>query len=134
MFSFGETRGSSRSVDRRGGTDLGKRAPVIVLVDECVPLKLVRLLRGHEFTTALERGWGGFKNGRLLALAEPAFDLFLTCDLNLPYQQHLKGRKMALLMLSTNHWPTLKGQVHLVQAALDKSAPGTFVRLEVPKR
>jgi hypothetical protein len=54
-------------------------------VDECVPLKLVRLLTGHTFTTALERGWGGFKNGRLLALAEPDFDLFLTCDTNIQY-------------------------------------------------
>ena len=51
-----------------------------VLVDECVPLKLVRLLTGHEFTTAQEKGWGSFRNGRLLDLAEPAFDLFLTAD------------------------------------------------------
>lgn len=49
-----------------------------VLVDECVPLRLVRLLRGHEFTTALEQGGGGFQNGRLLAQAEPGFDLCLT--------------------------------------------------------
>ena len=64
-----------------------------VLVDECVPLKLVRLLTGHEFTTAQEKGWGSFKNGRLLALAEPAFELFLTSDRNLQYQQNLKGRQ-----------------------------------------
>ena len=62
-----------------------------VLVDECVPVKLVRLLSGHEFTTALEMGWGSFNNGRLLALAEPAFDLFLTSDRNLQYQQTSKG-------------------------------------------
>ena len=54
-----------------------------VLVDECVPLKLVRLLTGHEFTTAQEKGWGSFNNGRLLALAEPAFDLFLASDRNI---------------------------------------------------
>jgi len=107
---------------------------VKLLVDECVPLKLVRLLTGHTFTTALERGWGGFKNGRLLALAEPDFDLFLTCDTNIQYQQNLMVRKIAILLLSTNHWPTLKGQVALVQSALDKVRPGEFVRVEIQRR
>ena len=102
-------------------------------MDECVPLKLVRLLSGHEFTTALEKGWGSFKNGRLLALAEPDFDLFLTCDRNILYQQNLKGRTIAILMLSTNHWPTLKAQVNVVQAALDRIEPGQFERVEIPR-
>jgi len=103
-----------------------------VLVDECVPLKLVRLLAGHSFTTAQQRGWDGFKNGRLLTLAEPEFDLFLTSDRNLQYQQNLKGRSIAILLLSTNHWPTLKKQVPLVQAALDKVRRGAFARVEIP--
>jgi predicted nuclease of predicted toxin-antitoxin system len=106
---------------------------VKVLVDECVPLKLVRLLTGHTFSTAQQKGWGGFKNGRLLALAEPEFDLFLTSDRNLQYQQNLKGRKIAVLLLSTNHWPTLKNQAPLVQAALDNIRPNEFVRLEIPR-
>lgn len=104
-----------------------------VLVDECVPCKLVRLLTGHAFTTAQEKGWGSFKNGRLLALAEPEFDLFLTCDRNLEYQQNLKGRKIGILLLSTNHWPTLKGQVPLVQAALDRARTGEFLPVEIPR-
>ena len=104
-----------------------------VLVDECVPLKLVRLLTGHTFATAQQKGWGGFQNGRLLALAEPEFDLFLTSDRNLQYQQNLKGRKIAILLLSTNHWPTLQRQVPLVQAALDKIRPNEFVRAEIPR-
>jgi hypothetical protein len=105
-----------------------------VLVDECVPLKLVRLLTGHTFTSALERGWGGFKNGRLLALAEPDFDFFLTCDTNIQYQQNLMVRRIAILLLSTNHWPTLKGQVALVQSALDKVRLGEFARVEIQRR
>ena len=104
-----------------------------VLVDECVPLKLVRLLTGHTFSTAQQKGWGGFQNGKLLALAEPEFDLFLTSDRNLQYQQNLKGRKIAILLLSTNHWPTLKKQVPLVQTALDKAQAGEFGRVEIPK-
>jgi predicted nuclease of predicted toxin-antitoxin system len=106
---------------------------VKVLVDECVPLKLVRLLAGHDFSTVQQKGWDGFSNGKLLALAEPAFDLFLTSDRNLQYQQNLKGRKIAVLLLSTNHWPTLKKKVPLVQSALDKIQPGEFLRLEIPK-
>ena len=104
-----------------------------VLVDECVPLKLVRLLTGHTFATAQQKGWGGFQNGRLLALAEPEFDLFLTSDRNLQYQQNLKGRKIAILLLSTNHWPTLKKQAPLVQVVLDKIRPNKFVRVEIPR-
>lgn len=101
-------------------------------MDECVPLKLVECLKSHTFTTALEKGWGSFQNGRLLALAESEFDLFLTADRNLEYQQNLKGRRIAVLLLSTNHWPTLKRQVALVQATIDKVQPGELVRLEVP--
>jgi len=55
-------------------------------------------------------------------------------DANLQYQQNLMVRKIAILLLSTNHWPTLKGQVALVQSALDKVRPGEFVRVEVQRR
>ena len=104
-----------------------------VLVDECVPLKLVRLLSGHTFTTAQQQGWGGFKNGKLLEVAEREFDSFLTSDRNLEYQQNLKGRKIGILLLSTNHWPTLKQHAPLVQTALDKLQPNEFARVEIPK-
>ena len=103
-----------------------------VLVDECVPLKLLRLLTGHALVTAQEKGWGSFTNGQLLALAEPEFDLFLTCDRNLQYQQNLKDRKIAILLLSTNHWPALKRQANLVQAALEKVKPGEFITVVIP--
>ena len=103
-----------------------------VLVDECVPLKLVRLLSGHEFVAALAKGWGSFKNGRLLALAESEFDIFLTCDRNIAYQQNLTGQKIAILAISTNHWPILKPNAAKVQAALDKIKPGEFKPLQIP--
>ena len=103
-----------------------------VLVDECVPLKLVRLLSGHTFATTQQQGWGGFKNGELLEVAEREFDSFLTSDRNLEYQQNLKGRKISILLLSTNHWPTLSQHSLLVQTALDKLRPNEFVRVEIP--
>ena len=57
---------------------------------------------------------------------------YFTSDRNLQYQQNLKGRSIAILLLSTNHWPTLKKQVPLVQAALDKVRRGAFARVEIP--
>jgi hypothetical protein len=62
-----------------------------VLLDECVPRKLRRELPGHEVLTVTERGWSGIKNGELLALAQAEFDVFLTIDQNLKYQQNLKA-------------------------------------------
>jgi predicted nuclease of predicted toxin-antitoxin system len=105
---------------------------VKVLVDECVPLKLVRLLSGHTFATAQQQGWGGFKNGELLEVAEREFDSFLTSDRNLEYQQNLKDRKISILLLSTNHWPTLRQHAPLVQTALDKLQLNEFARVEIP--
>lgn len=73
-----------------------------VLFDECVPWPLRKLLAGHECTTATLCGWGGFKNGDLIRLAEAGFDLMITADQNLRYQQNLSGRRLAILELSTN--------------------------------
>jgi len=58
-----------------------------ILLDECVPRPMHRLLAGHECTTAQQRGWGGIKNGDLLTVAQTQFDLFITSDQNIRYQQ-----------------------------------------------
>jgi hypothetical protein len=105
---------------------------VKVLVDECVPVKLLRLLKNHDFVSAKDRGWGSFSNGRLLALAESEFEVFLTADTNIRYQQNLSSRKIAIVILSTNHWPTLRRHFALVQNALDKITPQAFVPVEIP--
>jgi hypothetical protein len=65
---------------------------------------------GHMVVTAWYQGWSGLKNGALLDAAEQAgFDLFITADQELSYQQNLTGRKMALIVLSTNNWSFIKG-------------------------
>ena len=97
-----------------------------VLIDECLPRPLLTRLTGHDFRTVQEMGWGGVKNGALLVLAEPAFDALLTADRNLQYQQNLKGRKLAILLLPTNHWPTLRLHMAEVQAALDSLSRAAF--------
>lgn len=73
-----------------------------ILFDECVPLPLARQLDGHECISVQRCGWGGAKNGELLRLAETQFELFLTADQNIYYQQNLTGRRIAILILSTN--------------------------------
>jgi hypothetical protein len=80
-----------------------------ILFDGNTPAPLARFLRGHEVVRADELGWQGLENGALLDAAEQAgFDLLLTCDQNVRYQQNFTGRKLALVVLSSNHWPTLR--------------------------
>ncbi|MDT7604293.1 MAG: hypothetical protein QOF61_2290, partial [Acidobacteriota bacterium] len=70
-----------------------------VLLDECVPRKLRRELPEHEVLTVTERGWSGVKNGKLLALAESEFDVFLTVDQNLKFQQNLQAFSISIILL-----------------------------------
>jgi hypothetical protein len=77
-----------------------------IILDESVPQNLRLLIDdGHTVVTTWFQGWSGLKNGALLNAAEEAgFELFITADQEMRYQQNLKGRKMALVVLSTNNW------------------------------
>ena len=70
-----------------------------ILVDECLPKDLVGWLKGLNVKTVQQVGWAGVKNGELLRRAESEFDVFLTADRNLRYQQNLKARRLAILVL-----------------------------------
>jgi predicted nuclease of predicted toxin-antitoxin system len=72
---------------------------VRVLLDECLPRRLKRELVGHDARTAPEMGWTSKRNGELLALAAAAFDVFLTADRNLSYQQDVSAFKIAVIVL-----------------------------------
>ncbi len=89
------------------------------LIDECVPWPLHKLLTGHTCQTAQQQGWGGMKNGDLLKQAEGVFEVFLTADQNLRYQQNLSGRKIAILELSTNDLRRLQAAAALILSALE---------------
>lgn len=73
-----------------------------ILLDECVPAPMQSLLSNHACTTVQAKGWSGIRNGDLLQRAETEFDLFITSDQNIRYQQNLAGRSIAILELSTN--------------------------------
>jgi predicted nuclease of predicted toxin-antitoxin system len=72
---------------------------VNILLDECVPARLVRSLTGHSVTTVQKRGWSGTKNGELLALAEQEFDAFVTVDRKLASQQDMTKFRIPVLLI-----------------------------------
>jgi hypothetical protein len=100
-----------------------------VLFDGCVPRPLRRFLPGHTVKTAPELGWGALKNGDLLRMGEAQFDLLLTADQNLRYQQNLKERRIAILVLPTNDWVILRQHTERIASAVDEMAPGSFLEL-----
>lgn len=76
---------------------------------------------------AAQMGWQEIKNGDLLQMAErEAFDVFLTCDRNLEYQQNLRVRKISIVTLTTNNWPLIKLHVERVKEAVNAAAPGSY--------
>ena len=100
-----------------------------VLLDECVPSPLRKVLSNHQVVTIDELGWKGIKNGALVAKAVGRFDALITADKNLRYQQNLSARGIAILELPTNHWPTLRRYVSEIQRALDALKPNEYVTL-----
>jgi predicted nuclease of predicted toxin-antitoxin system len=98
-----------------------------VLFDQGVPVPLRRVLSGHTIETVYERGWATLKNGALLSAAEAAgFEMFVTTDQQLRFQQNLAGRRLAILVLGTTSWPRIRAQVARVQSALDMYTPGSY--------
>ena len=104
-----------------------------ILVDECVPKALRRVLanHGHECLTVQEAGWSGKQNGELLSLAETAFDALVTVDTNLRYQQNLANRRIAIMILlsPSNRLEHLSQYFPACVSALDKIRPGELVQV-----
>jgi hypothetical protein len=72
---------------------------VRALLDECIDWRLARDIVGHEVMTTRQMGWSGIANGELLALAAASFDVFITVDRNLSFQQHLSDFPIAVIVL-----------------------------------
>ena len=103
-----------------------------VLLDENLSHKLRLLLTGHTVVTSFYQGWAGKSNGDLVTLAEAAgFEVLVTADQNLSYQQNMDGRTLALVVLSTNRTKTVLTQAERILLAVDAAQPGsyTFVSL-----
>lgn len=103
-----------------------------VLLDECVPWPMHNLMVGHVCTTVQKRGWAGIQNGELLRRAEGEFDLFITSDQNIAYQQKLSGRRIAIIQLSTNKLRRILAADILIGSTVARIQPGEFVSLAIP--
>jgi hypothetical protein len=104
-----------------------------ILLDECIDQKLRLLFVGHDCQTAAYAQLAGLKNGVLLAAAESAgFELMITTDQEIPYQQNLGGRSIAIMVLCapTNRLADLNRLVPTVLRALDSVTPGDVLRIE----
>ena len=101
-----------------------------VLFDHVTPAGIARALRGHAVTKAKQRGWDTLSNGALLRQAEEAgFDVVVTADKNMRYQQSLKDRKIALVVLSTPQWPVVRLHLEKIAAAVDAAIPGSYIEV-----
>src|SRR5579862_4879688 len=105
-----------------------------ILLDESIPRQLRSLLEVAEITLVEEMGWNGVKNGQLLQLAEQnQFDVFITADRQLKYQQNLKGRKIAIIVLPFNRRKWMSRLVPHIKTASEKIRPGDYVELSGPE-
>ena len=103
-----------------------------ILLDQGAPAPLRRALAHHSVATAYEKGWDKLTNGELLAAAEESFDLFITTDQNLRYQQNLTGRRLAILVLPTTSWPRLQPHAAAIATAVLALRPGELLEWSFP--
>jgi hypothetical protein len=103
-----------------------------ILLDECTPRVVKSRLHSHSVRTVQEMGWAGLKNGELLAAADGHFDVFITTDKNLRFQQNLKKYSFAVLLLPSNQVPVVLGLIRDIEAALTTIKPGDFVEAPIP--
>jgi hypothetical protein len=107
---------------------------MLILFDHGIPC-----LRGHCCPITVKRtqdlGWDTLNNGELLRAAEDAaFEIFLTTDKNILYQQNLAQRAIAIVVLGNSRWPLVQRHVDRVVAAMNAAKPGTYIEVEIPER
>ncbi len=104
-----------------------------ILFDNGTPKAIAKSLIGHVVTFSRQLTWHEFENGELIQKAEDAgFDLLLTTDKKIQYQQNLKGRKIALVVLGNQQWPVVKLHLERIVAVVDGSTPGSYTEVPIP--
>jgi predicted nuclease of predicted toxin-antitoxin system len=105
-----------------------------ILFDQGTPKPLQNFLPDHQIALASQMGWAMLKNGELLAAAEiDGFELLITTDRNLAYQQNLKKRSIAILVLSAGNWPRIERSVALVVQAVAQVRVGSYQEVAIPR-
>lgn len=109
-----------------------------VLFDKNVPYPLRHHLADCLVKTAEEEGWGQISNGELITYAEQSgYQILITCDQSLRYQQDITNRRISTVVLGSNIWPSVKSKIVEIDAALKRAAPGSLEFIEIappPKR
>jgi hypothetical protein len=106
---------------------------VRILFDQGTPVPLRRSLNGHVVATAYELGWSTVINGDLIRLAEQeGYELLITIDTNLRYQQNLRSRSIAILVLTTTSWPRIRQVTRDIQAAVAAITADDDQELPIP--
>lgn len=103
-----------------------------ILIDECLPVQLKRWLAGrHDAITVQDLGWVNIKNGKLLRLAEDAgFDVFVTADKNIFYQQNFDGLRLSTIVIPSNRKRQVQESVPAFLQSLEKVRPGQKVVMD----
>lgn len=104
-----------------------------ILLDECTPRLLKIRIASFDVFTVQDMGWAGIKNGELLTLAATKFDVFITTDKNLRFQQNLTGHQLAFIELPTNQVPVVAELVPTIQLVLETISPGVFIQIPLPE-
>ncbi len=108
---------------------------MLILFDQGTPVPIRRFLTEHKVETTAQRGWDTLKNGDLLKAAQDAgFEVLVTPDKNIRYQQDLKTVGIAIVVLGTPQWPALRKHMDRVVAAVARAKPGEYIEVEIPDR
>jgi len=104
-----------------------------ILFDNGTPRGLANALSDHVVEEARSHGWDTLRNGELLDAADAAgFDVLITTDRNIKYQQNLTGRRIAVVILGNGRWTLIKTRLPAIAAAAVAATPGSFVEVEIP--
>ena len=104
-----------------------------VFLDNSVPVGVARLISHHTVSTSPQLGLTRVQNGDLLAAAESeGFEVMVTADQSIKYQQDLKKRTIALVVLGSNIWPLVRDYAAVIVGAVDAAQPGSFEFIEIP--
>ena len=103
-----------------------------ILLDECVPRQLDQVVTDDECATPQDRGWAGLTNGELLRRAKEEFDLFITSDQNIRYQQNLAGPHISILQLSINDLRRIQAAAAAIRSAVVSIPRRELKKLNIP--
>ena len=106
-----------------------------ILFDHGTPAPLRRHLPGHSVDRSAERGWELLENGELIQRAEgDGYEVIVTTDQSMRYQQNLAGRRLAVVVLTATAWPRVRHRTAVIRAAIEEVRPGELREVPIPRR